>query len=387
MEAEKAGGQSRRRFAAFRRVGPWLPAIAGGMAVLAVGCSQAETRALADPNLVAPAETLVLRGDRGYTPLDLSDLPAGSTVDARQATFIVANSRNPDPSPTQGCDTGLDPVNRYPLQIRNSRSVTLDGGLFDGRVPLESDWVDTYCNSAATRFADSIGAVAKAQRMRRAWDGIRFSGPGRSPGLLGAWLSDRRDFTIRGAWLSEMRDDCVENDDGQSGTIVDVLFDGCFAGVSLAPTQSGIRADRATIEFRGALIRMGSYLYKGEVRHALPIKLGDRVPRIRMVGSVIALSDDMPVGRNHLPDNWGIASDCRDNLMLWLSDQPYPDSLPAPPACFALVTGDAARQMWAEVSRNWIDCHPEVARFSDDPGSTAGNCRREFYGGQYLDGN
>ncbi|TIT62186.1 MAG: hypothetical protein E5W63_09505, partial [Mesorhizobium sp.] len=91
----------------------------------------------------------VLAGDYGFEQQSIRNLQPGATINARNASFTVANSRNRDPNAAMGCDEGPLPVNRYPVVIRNCPGVRFVGGRFDGQVPLTSDWRDTYCNSAA----------------------------------------------------------------------------------------------------------------------------------------------------------------------------------------------------------------------------------------------
>jgi hypothetical protein len=77
-------------------------------------------------------------------------------VDARGASFIAANSRNPDPTTENDCKQGSEPVNPYPLSVTDSRNVTFIGGIVVGRVPQTSDWLYTYCNSTSVHIRRAV---------------------------------------------------------------------------------------------------------------------------------------------------------------------------------------------------------------------------------------
>ena len=113
----------------------------------------------------------------------------GATIDAQQASFTVANSRNGDPDFILSCKVGTLPTNSYPVVIRNSPGVRFIGGRFDGQVPLSSDWRQTYCNSAALLLKDgTTSATIEGVRARRCWDGIRFADQADGFRLKASWL-------------------------------------------------------------------------------------------------------------------------------------------------------------------------------------------------------
>lgn len=307
------------------------------------------------------AETLT--GDRGYEPIAARNLAAGTVIDARAATFRVANSQNQRPVEGAACDTGPLPVNRYPLRILESPGVTLLGGRFDGEVPLDTDWVHTYCNSTTIGFVNSPDARVEGTRIRRAWDGIRFSGKTPSFGLR--WL-----------WLSDIRDDCIENDFLHTGEISDVLFDGCFNGVSVYPAPDREEDGSArTVTLNRVLIRLQPYFYKGALKNGAPFKANAKSPAIRIYDSVIALEGADFVSRTQNQTGWEKITDCDNNVLLWLPDEPFPAKRIAPPACFHIIQGEEARMFWTDMRQNWIDCHPAFVRFDGDPLSNADACR------------
>ncbi|CDX14014.1 conserved exported hypothetical protein [Mesorhizobium sp. ORS 3324] len=300
-------------------------------------------------------QPIVLSGEYGYQQQSMRDLPAGTTVDARNASFKVANSRNSDPGVTMGCDEGTLPVNRYPVVLRDCPGVRFIGGRFNGEVPQTSAWEDTYCNSAALLVrGGSTDATIEGIRARRCWDAIRFA-------------EEAAGFRLKGCWLSEIRDDAVENDYLLSGTIEDCLFDGCFSGVSVDPAKNKERdGTKELVHIDRTLIHMHPYLSKGEITHQAPVKATDRSPRLRITGSVFALAAPNMRGFRRLERTWRLAIESRDNMLLWLPDEPIPYAFPMPPSGFKVLKGLHARQYWDNVHSQWIEAHRDVARFSDE---------------------
>lgn len=288
-------------------------------------------------------------------------------VDLGDAAFALSNSRNPHPTRTRDCKTGPLSTNPYPLQLLASPNVQVTGGKVDGTVPLASDWLWTYCNSAAIRVAGSPGARVTGARIRGAWDAIRIS-------------TDSEAFRIDASWISAVRDDCVENDYLQSGAVRDVLFDGCFSGISVAPAKRG-SGKTPEVRLTGVLLRMQPFRYRDRIWHALPIKYRKAPVEVVIRDSVIAVETADQVGQRHAGEMWRSVSDCSNNLFLWLGSGPLPPRHRPPQGCFRVMAGPDARQAWAKARRNWIDCHPGIGRFPDDPASHAGHCRTRDFGG------
>ncbi|MEM9709935.1 MAG: hypothetical protein AAF871_14230 [Pseudomonadota bacterium] len=300
------------------------------------------------------ADRVIVRGDLGYEAQRLTSLQSGTEIDLGSALFRVGISRNPAPTALRGCDVGRGDINRYPFAIEASPEVRILGGRFDGEAPLGSDWIHTYCNSSAIRLETSPGATVRQARLRRVWDGIRID-----PG------SDA--FSIARVWMSEVRDDCVENDHLHQGVIRDSLFDGCFAGISIAPiskTQS-----QGELRLERVLLRMEEYSYRGAPRHALPIKV--KVPGQKLVirDTIFAVSTSNAVGGEHIETMWGSIARCSGNRLLWLGDGPLPDLWRGAPACFEIVEGAAAADQWDEAVAQWRDNNRDAPRFDSDQGA------------------
>lgn len=319
--------------------------------------------------MMVQTDGVTLTGDLGLEPRVIRALPEGSEVDARTALFRVANSANPFPTADKPCDKGDLPVNPYPLQVRDSPGFTLRGGLFSGAVPLESDWEDTYCNSAGILLRDGIDGSIEAPRLRRVWDAIRIT-----EGTSG--------FHLRGAWISEVRDDCIENDYLNGGLVEDSLLDGCFSGLSMrAPDGEERLATGGPFVLRGVLMRMQSYLYKAELHEGPPLKVDESQAEIEVYDSILVMEDRSPVSQSRLSIGWSRIGKCSGNLLLWTADTPWPRKFTPPPDCFQIVEGEEARALWQKARRNWIDCHPLTQRFEDDPISDTTACDPAAPGG------
>ncbi|TGQ88132.1 hypothetical protein EN847_35250, partial [Mesorhizobium sp. M1C.F.Ca.ET.204.01.1.1] len=89
-------------------------------------------------------------------------------------------------------------------------------------------------------------------------------------------------------------------------------------------------------------------------------------PRLRITGSVFALAAANMRGFRRLERTWRLTIESRDNLLLWLPDEPIPSAFPPPPSGFRVLTGASAREYWNKAHLQWIAAHQDVARFSDE---------------------
>lgn len=306
----------------------------------------------------------VLRLDRHKKnePLRLENLARGSELDLNGSVFTFATSRNPHPVRGRDCEVGNGAVNRYPLGIEDSREIRVTGGVFRGLVSLASDWEWTYCNSAALRVENSPNVVISNQRIDRAWDAIRID-------------RGTRNFVIQNVWVTDTRDDCVENDELMPGKIRNALFDGCFSGLSVAPTARVKRG--ALIEFDNVLLRMQEFRYKGKSRHVLPVKLDGRTARFRITNSVFAVETRDPIGGQHANALWTSIEECSGNLLLWLGEGSLPPEFSRLPRCFQVIRGQKAREIWQARKAEWINCYGTRNRLSSDPTPRPSECPRD----------
>lgn len=339
----------------------------GGLAALVLVSSNVMAGRRGDQKVVE------LTGPQGFARVNFTPPGglSGVTLDASRAVFTVANSHNPNPTATQDCNTGTDPINRYPLLIQNQDRTEVRGGLFLSRVPQASEWRATYCNSAAITYNAAPDGVVDGVRITGAWDGIRAG-------------RDSSNLTIANSWISNARDDAVENDFLQTTTIRDTLIDGAFQGISVKPRKDAVAPDVSGVQvtLSGILLRLQEYAYKDERRFGALLKSDQRAPRARVVNSVIAIDY---AGGNSYPQYWATTwsklTGPSNNLFLWLSDAPIPAYVPLPPSGFRVLRGSAARDAWARAKGNWINCHPAVARLPSDPRSNPTACVRGTWGG------
>lgn len=298
------------------------------------------------------ADRVIVQGDQEYQPLRLKRLADGSQLDLDDARFRVAVSGNKHPTERRNCKTGGAPLNRYPLAVENSRDVTIQGGLFAGEVPQGSDWLHTYCNSAALRLEKSPRVSVRELRMRRVWDGIRFD-------------EGTSDFRVDRVWMSEVRDDCLENDNLMAGRIRDSLLDGCFAGISVAPIDGTKK--QPTVRLEHVLLRMRQYPYRGKLGHALPIKVQEYGgARFQIYDSIFAVDAVNVIGGQHIRLMWDSISKCGNNKLLWLGPGDLPAIYAGAPSCFKRLSGSEAHEAWEHARRRWIEENPGVARFNED---------------------
>ena len=315
--------------------------------------------------------TLIVSGDYGYQSFELRELPKGTRIDARGAVFRLSNSSNPNPRAGHDCKAGTEPVNRYPVKLRDIDALHLLGARVTGEVPQNSDWKPTYCNSSAVTVFGSDSVVLEGLRIDKAWDGVRFT-------------RKSRGFTLTRSWISRTRDDCIENDQLRSGTIQDTLFDGCFYGISVDPAKKKINLKSAQeLTLNAVLMRLTPYSYRNRATHGMPFKTHEKSPQLNIHNSLFAFETPDLIGYRRLARAWQKLDDCSNNVILWFPSEPIPDAFKMPPAhCFRIVKGVKARTYWERAKKNWIDCHPEIVRFAMDPKSEPAKCRKGDYGGR-----
>ena len=313
----------------------------------------------------------VVKGNFGYDSYKFSESTNGEqlALDARNASFIVANSKNPNPSDDFDCDMGSNPINRYPFKVYGADNTWVVGGIINGEIPQESDWSPTYCNSGAVIFKRAENATVDGIRITGAWDGIRPS-------------DNSKGLTIRNSWLSNVRDDAVENDDFLPLIFEDNLVDGAFQGISVRSNKGISTQSEETIYVYGNVIRIREYLYKGRQQYGALFKNQDSSPSSVIHNTIVAVDyNDGRTFKGYWEKSWSKIEECSNNLFLWLSDLPIPSEVYTPPACFTVLTGAEARAEWVRAKQNWIDCHPNVARTHNDPISNPEQCVANTFGG------
>ena len=275
---------------------------------------------------------LVLDEDYGYRKFnydgdDYSD-NGDSVINATEASWTLDNSG--------------DSQNLYPIKIYDAEpSLTLIGGEIDGRVSQTADWKDAYNNSAGIILKNSPDVDIEDWRIDSAWDGIRIS-----DGSGG--------FEISNLWITRNRDDAIENDDLLDGTIRDSLLDGVFVGLS-GQDDGAPDGSNNLVEMDNVLMRMETYLYKGEMTHGPPLKVGPESPEMRIDNSIIAIEDVSHISAGDTDEMWGKVVGGSNNYFLNLSNDDLPDWYTEPRSGWTMLEGQEARDFWTDARADWID--------------------------------
>jgi hypothetical protein len=292
------------------------------------------------------SHTVTRSGNQGQTPYKTGSagLDPNTLLDFETATFILDNQ----PSTIDG-----DGTNYWPVNVRNSPGVIIDGGTIQGEINMTGDWrtVYDYGNSAGVTVQYSPGVIVRDWRMTNVFDGVNIS-----------WESSN--FLVEDVWITGARDDAIQNDKVNSGTIRDSLFDGVFAGISLDPSSSSpVDGRNNVVTIDGVLMRLNLQNYEGEMTHASWIKtdsatLGAVTPHLRVFNTVVAIEDPTHHSFRSTADAWKYQIDGANNFYLNLSDTPLPSDYPMPPSgSWTVLQGQAARDYWDQAKAEWITNH------------------------------
>lgn len=358
----------------------WLPLLLLSTLCLAATYTSNET------GLIVFDPTVTETGDNGYVQYRPAvGAIAGEVVDMRTASWIVQNSYNDNPTELNDCNNGANTIQEYPVNIDGQDNVWLVGGLIYSEVPQVGEWKAVYganneCNSTALLIRASDNAQAIGWRIMGAWDAF---GVGFNPDITG---DDATDFSLRRSWISNVRDDCVENDQLRSGTISDVLFDGCFVGFSLRPVDAdpqGSQQFNHKVVIDSVYLRLKLYDYRTRYTDPLQTNISGHVfkssgkaPSVEIHNSVFAYSSDTVI---HSDSDITYMTErmvaCTNNKLLLLTNDAFPAFFDLyPDSCFTKFRGQEAIDLWDSLKQNWINCHPDVRRDVTDPTSTAANC-------------
>lgn len=299
-----------------------------------------------------------LTGNYGYNTSTVKGIAANTTIDATGATWIVSNSANQHPDADTSYLEGTGTINTYAFIVFSAgNGLTIKGGTVWGEVPMTSDWIYTYNNSAAIRIEYATSATIDSWRIDKVWDGIRIA-------------PHSENFLITDVHLSNVRDDAIENDFKQTGIIRDTLIDGTLAGVSLVNSDH-VDGSANTVTLENTFIRMQTYLQDGEMTHGSPFKTDTdapgTTPNIRLINCVIAIEDPTHNGIARLRLAWENVVESSGNVFLNLSDTPLPSNYPMPPAGFVILQGQEARDYWEAVETAWLTNHDGVGDVAVTP--------------------
>jgi hypothetical protein len=101
-----------------------------------------------------------------------------------------------------------------------------------------------------------------------------------------------------------------------------------------------------TVTLENVFLRHSLQLSSGEMTHGSPFKTNtsapETTPDIRIINSVIAITDPYHGGLSRLKLAWENVIESRGNVFLNLSDTPLPSWYPMPPAGFTVLQGPPA---------------------------------------------
>ena len=298
--------------------------------------------------------------------------PSNAFHDASGATFVEANSKNSNPTPSKRCTSGSLPINYYPVKIRNYPGQTLSKALILGEVPQNSIWGPTYCNSAAIIVDNGANnAVIDGVRLNNTWDAIRTAFRGAN------------NFTIRNVWHTNGRDDCIENDAYNSGTIEDSLFENCFIAMSMREGSSGgANSSAKTVYFKNSLFHMNEHKHSkkdGSQQSTVvgtAIKGHNNSPAVDLDNVVFAWDgraiwhDDSNITM-YFGKNASKLRSCNNVKFLWMWNDNPPAVFNNLNSCIEVQSGQQAIDTWQAERCAWINNHPSnvTRRMPGDPES------------------
>jgi hypothetical protein len=299
----------------------------------------------------------VLDQDYGYTQTRLTTMADGTRFDAREGRWNFSNY-----------GTTTQP---YPIIVALKKDICWSGGMIQGTMDENLSWEEldhsaSGGNGAAFQFGSggsmpsdvaTPNFILDGIRIHNAWDGIR---PSR---ICPNW-------TIRNCWVTHNRDDAIENDWYNEGTVDDCLFDGLMVFMSCrGPSYTD--ADRAkVIVIRNTLVRMqplpgpidGKNVAEG---HGWFFKFhGLDGPKLLIQNCIFMTAEPSFT----TPEIDGVPTphpDCSNNTFVWLGQGDYP----GPFDKSWTVVHD--RSVWNTAKQDWINRHPDVARFDFDPPPSA----------------
>lgn len=245
-------------------------------------------------------------------------------------------------------------VDDYPVVLEGGPDICFSGGTIWGEYPYSTDWETMHGTSAFT-FRTTGKTTVENIRVHNYGDGITFSRGNPS-----------YSFHVIGAYMTHIRDDCVQNDYMYSGLIEDSLFDGCYTAFSAqAHDSSGDNDGSLNVwTIRDSLIRLEPmekvYKDSGLIPGHGPFfkwnKVDNKSPQLSLHNNIFRV--DQPSNSSSglgLPE--GKLAICSNNIVVWLGEGAYPDSLPNTfngQECFSITTD---KTIWDNAVQEWMDRH------------------------------
>ncbi len=300
-------------------------------------------------------------------------LSADKAFDARQATFRIVDERWGIVDLVGGVtDTGVCWV----------------GGDVESAKPWDASWDEHSDLSGPTRN----NAAVTPRSYSTTVTGVSVFN------VLDAFRTNEAfDWAVEHSWAQYIRSDCVENDGLSSGRVYDVLFDGCYTGISADhdtvdgsseviildrvvvrlepmpyPASGAVTIDENGDPYTGVGIPYGhSWLFK------YPGSDPARSPHFVITNSVFVGTHATLAAYFDFPED-SVIDACEGNTLVWLADTgTWPGSIPSattfPDCITAILNGVDAETFWRNVVADWHARHPDVgaARKPSVPGDIA----------------
>lgn len=296
------------------------------------------------------------------------------------------------------------------VQLDSSTDLCVAGGQITSPNAHNTTWLENYDtagigtgyrlgttrNHVAVDLGEAERPIVTGLYFFNLHDGVRFN--------------SADNWRIEHSWGEYTRDDCIENDEMASGSIYDVLFDGCYSGYSNRP--SGLTDDDGrpitgldkTVTFEKVLLRMemmpGPYkacerAHQYFDRAREPYTASSCVERdVYGNGNIFKLHNqsDNTGGINptfNLIDSFFVVEQvqgstgkspadfppeskiglCENVTIVYLGEGPYPGRLP-PEGCYTLYDQEnrsIGLSLWQQKVTEWHARHPNLAKDRKEP--------------------
>jgi hypothetical protein len=325
--------------------------------------------------------------------------PSPSCLDAAASVEVITGHHEDRVEPTLAADRAFD-AREATFRIVDVQWGIIDlvgtstetnicwvGGDVDSNKPWSASWDEHTDLSGPTRNNAAITV--------RSYD-TTVSGMCVFNVLDAFRTSSGYDWTVQHSWAQYIRSDCVENDGLHSGRIYDVLFDGCYSGISVSDTSATGAGEVVTLDRVLLRLQPMPYPYDWETRSGVIDENGDpyagtgipygadylfkyltgdlaRSPHFVIKNSIFLGTHFTRARAYDFPDD-SLIDECSNNTVIWLDDGTWPGQLPSSstfPDCVTVLTGAEGETFWKNAVADWHARHPSVgaARKPTDPGA------------------
>jgi hypothetical protein len=187
--------------------------------------------------------------------------------------------------------------------------------------------------------------------------------------MMGA-IALPENWTVRRVYGKDLFDDCIENDWQRSGTIEDVLFEGCFTFLATRDRVNFPQTEHYdTITINKAIVWHRDIPSGGDAGRFWKIDIAEAVgglysPKIRITNSIVRMGDGNSDSRYCLNEA-GIVIHSENNILVWTGTGDFGPCGPAP-AGWTVLTGTEGTDFWDAAVTQWKADHPDVMTMGAD---------------------